>query len=68
MNEFSSTVLTIYSMDDIDEKEIRILLKYADQIQYFSREEVGYLLWKVEYLRDKVHQSSEAPKVEVEPV
>lgn len=68
MNEFSSTVLTIYSMDDIDEKEIRILLKYADQIQYFSREEVGYLLWKVEYLRDKVHQSSEALKVEVEPV
>jgi len=68
VNEFSSTVLTIYSMDDIDEKEIRILLKYADQIQYFSREEVGYLLWKVEYLRDKVHQSSEALKVEVEPV
>ena len=61
MNEFSSTVLTIYSMEeDLEEKEIRITLRFADKdVKYFNREEIGYLLWKVESLRDKVVQLKE---------
>jgi len=60
-NEFSSTVLTIYSMEeDLEEKEIRIALRFADKdVKYFNREEIGYLLWKVESLRDKVVQLKE---------
>ena len=60
-NEFSSTVLTIYSMEeDLEEKEIRITLRFADKdVKYFNREEIGYLLWKVESLRDKVVQLKE---------
>ena len=61
-NEFSSTVLTIYSMEeDLEEKEIRIALRFADKdVKYFNREEIGYLLWKVESLRDKVEQLKES--------
>lgn len=61
-NEFSSTVLTIYSMEeDLEEKEIRIALRFADKdVKYFNREEIGYLLWKVESLRDKVVQLKES--------
>lgn len=60
-NAFSSTVLTIYSMEeDLEEKEIRIALRFADKdVKYFNREEIGYLLWKVESLRDKVVQLKE---------
>ena len=61
-NEFSSTVLTIYSMEeDLEEKEIRIALRFADKdVKYFNREEIGYLLWKVESVRDKVVQLKES--------
>lgn len=60
-NAFSNTVLTIYSMEeDLEEKEIRIALRFADKdVKYFNREEIGYLLWKVESLRDKVVQLKE---------
>ena len=61
-NAFSNTVLTIYSMEeDLEEKEIRIALRFADKdVKYFNREEIGYLLWKVESLRDKVVQLKES--------
>jgi len=46
--------------EDLEEKEIRIALRFADKdVKYFNREEIGYLLWKVESLRDKVVQLKE---------
>lgn len=47
-------------MDDLDEKEVRIALRFADkEVHFFTREEIGYLLWKVEFLRDKLVQLKE---------
>jgi len=54
VNQSFSTVLTIYDMSDLDEKEIRISLKLAEGSTSFTREEVWYLLWKIESLRDKI--------------
>jgi hypothetical protein len=60
VNACFSTVPTIYSMDDLDEKEVRIALRFADkEVHLFTREEIGYLLWKVESLRDKLGQLKE---------